>query len=175
MHCLSEKLISKILFSAKLHSSGIDFPYSTVVGTVTTINLGSAFEMPRVPRLAVPQFRDSIHVYMMAYSKLVDVWQKKYRSWGSVKLWVSVKSDVWQKKYRSLFDRTSLSNWNQHRCSVKSEVWQNLPKMSKIQIFYPKHLVLMGILKNPCDRIREFIFKKLCQKDFAIGPLFKVD
>ena len=47
MHCLSEKLISKILFSAKLHSSGIDFPYSTVVGTVTTINLGSAFEMPR--------------------------------------------------------------------------------------------------------------------------------
>ena len=46
MHCLSEKLISKILFSAKLHSSGIDFPYSTVVGTVTTINLGSAFEMP---------------------------------------------------------------------------------------------------------------------------------
>ena len=33
----------------------------------------------------------------------------------------------------------------------------------------------MGILKNPCDRIREFIFKKLCQKDFAIGPLFKVD
>ena len=45
MHCLSEKLISKILFSAKLHSSGIDFPYSTVVGTVTTINLGSAFEM----------------------------------------------------------------------------------------------------------------------------------
>ena len=55
MHCLSEKLISKILFSAKLHSSGIDFPYSTVVGTVTTINLGSAFEMPRVPpRLAVP-------------------------------------------------------------------------------------------------------------------------
>ena len=56
MHCLSEKLISKILFSAKLHSSGIDFPYSTVVGTVTTINLGSAFEMPRMlpPRLAVP-------------------------------------------------------------------------------------------------------------------------
>jgi len=47
--------------------------------------------------------------------------------------------------------------------------------MSKIQIFYPKHLVLMGILKNPCDRISEFIFKKLCQKDFAIGPLFKVD
>ena len=46
--------------------------------------------------------------------------------------------------------------------------------MSKIQIFYPKHLVLMGILKNPYDRIREFIFKKLCQKDFAIGPLFKV-
>ena len=36
-------------------------------------------------------------------------------------------------------------------------------------------VVLMGILKNPCDRIREFIFKKLCQKDFAIGPLFKVD
>ena len=33
----------------------------------------------------------------------------------------------------------------------------------------------MGILKNPRDRIREFIFKKLCQKDFAIGPLFKVD
>ena len=33
----------------------------------------------------------------------------------------------------------------------------------------------MGIWKNPCDRIREFIFKKLCQKDFAIGPLFKVD
>ena len=29
MHCLSEKLISKILFSAKLHSSGIDFPYSS--------------------------------------------------------------------------------------------------------------------------------------------------
>ena len=57
MHCLSEKLISKILFSAKLHSSGIDFPYSTVVGTVTTINLGSAFEMPRMPppRLAVPR------------------------------------------------------------------------------------------------------------------------
>ena len=57
MHCLSEKLISKILFSAKLHSSGIDFPYSTVVGTVTTINLGSAFEMPRVPRLAMPHLR----------------------------------------------------------------------------------------------------------------------
>ena len=51
-------------------------------------------------------------------------------------------------------------------------VWQNLPK---IQIFYPKHLVLMGILKNPRDRIREFIFKKLCQKDFEIGPLFMVD
>ena len=33
----------------------------------------------------------------------------------------------------------------------------------------------MGILKNPRDRIREFIFKKLCQEDFAIGPLFKVD
>ena len=33
----------------------------------------------------------------------------------------------------------------------------------------------MGILKNPCDRIRKFIFKKLCQKDFAIGPLLKVD
>ena len=33
----------------------------------------------------------------------------------------------------------------------------------------------MGILKIPCDRISEFIFKKLCQKDFAIGPLFKVD
>ena len=49
------------------------------------------------------------------------------------------------------------------------------PKMSKMQIFYQKHLVLMGILKNPRDRIREFIFKKLCQEDFAIGPLFKVD
>ena len=33
----------------------------------------------------------------------------------------------------------------------------------------------MGILKNPRDRIREFISKKLCQEDFAIGPLFKVD
>ena len=33
----------------------------------------------------------------------------------------------------------------------------------------------MGILKNPRDRIREFIFKKLCQDDFAIGPLFKAD
>ncbi len=51
MHCLSEKLISKILFSAKLHSSGIDFPYSKAV-TVTTINLGSAFEMTTF--LAVP-------------------------------------------------------------------------------------------------------------------------
>ena len=70
MHCLSEKLISKILFSAKLHSSGIDFPYSTVVGTVTTINLGSAFEMPRgLPRLAVPHLcfaatkRSACHCY----------------------------------------------------------------------------------------------------------------
>ena len=33
----------------------------------------------------------------------------------------------------------------------------------------------MGILKNLRDRIREFIFKKLCQENFAIGPLFKVD
>ena len=49
------------------------------------------------------------------------------------------------------------------------------PKNVKNKIFYPKHLVLMGILKNPSDRIREFIFKKLCQEDFAIGPLFKVD
>ena len=32
----------------------------------------------------------------------------------------------------------------------------------------------MKILKNPRDRIREFIFKKLCQEDFAIGLLFKV-
>ena len=31
----------------------------------------------------------------------------------------------------------------------------------------------MKILKNPRDRIREFIFKKLCQEDFAIGLLFK--
>ena len=53
-------------------------------------------------------------------------------------------------------------------------VWQHLPKMSKIQIFVQKHPVLMKILKNPRDRIREFIFKKLCQEDFAIGLLFKV-
>ena len=33
----------------------------------------------------------------------------------------------------------------------------------------------MGILKNPRDKIRKFIFKKLCQKDFAIGRLFMVD
>ena len=33
----------------------------------------------------------------------------------------------------------------------------------------------MGILKNPRDKIRKFIFKKLCQEDFAIGPLLRVD
>ena len=33
----------------------------------------------------------------------------------------------------------------------------------------------MGILKNPRDKIRKFIFKKLCQVDFAIGPLLRVD
>ena len=33
----------------------------------------------------------------------------------------------------------------------------------------------MGILKNPHDKIRKFIFKKLCQEDFAIGPLLRVD
>ena len=49
------------------------------------------------------------------------------------------------------------------------------PKNVKIQIFYQKHLVLMGILKNPRDKIRKFIFKKLCQEDFAIGPLLRVD
>ena len=49
------------------------------------------------------------------------------------------------------------------------------PKNVKNKIFYPKHLVLIGILKNPRDKIREFIFKKLCQEDFAMGPLFKVD
>ena len=36
-------------------------------------------------------------------------------------------------------------------------------------------LVLTGILKNPRDKIRKFIFKKLCQEDFAIGPLLRVD
>ena len=49
------------------------------------------------------------------------------------------------------------------------------PKNVKVQIFYQKHLVLMGILKNPRDKIRKFIFKKLCQEDFAIGPLLRVD
>ena len=48
-------------------------------------------------------------------------------------------------------------------------------KCQKCKYFTKKHLVLMGILKNPRDRIREFIFKKLYQEDFAIGPLFKVD
>ena len=49
------------------------------------------------------------------------------------------------------------------------------PKNVKNKIVYPKHLVLIKILKNPCDKIHKFIFKKLCQEDFAIGPLLKVD
>ena len=32
----------------------------------------------------------------------------------------------------------------------------------------------MGLLKNPRDRIREFIFNKLCQEDFAIGLIHLV-
>ena len=47
--------------------------------------------------------------------------------------------------------------------------------MSEIEIVYQKQLVLIKILKNPRDKIRKFIFKKLCQEDFAIGPLLRVD
>ena len=65
-----------------------------------------------------------------------------------------------------VFDRTSLRDWI---CLTEP------PKNVKNKIFYPKHLVLIGILKNPRDKIREFIFKKLCQEDFVMGPLFKVD
>ena len=65
-----------------------------------------------------------------------------------------------------VYDRTSFRDW---LCLTEP------PKNVKNKIFYQKHLVLIGILKNPHDKIREFIFKKLCQEDFAMGPLFKVD
>ena len=50
-----------------------------------------------------------------------------------------------------------------------------LPKNVKTEIFLQKLLVLIKILKNPRDKIHKFILKKLCQEDFAIGPLLKVD
>ena len=38
------------------------------------------------------------------------------------------------------------------------------PKNVKNKIFYQKHLVLIGILKNPHDKIREFIFKNFVRR-----------
>ena len=49
-----------------------------------------------------------------------------------------------------------------------------LPKNVKTEIFLPKLLFLIKILKNPHDRIHEMQFKKLCQEDFTIGPLLRV-
>ena len=49
-----------------------------------------------------------------------------------------------------------------------------LPKNVKTEIFLPKLLFLIKILKNPRDRIHEMQFKKLCQEDFTIGPLLRV-